>query len=495
MGQTLTAFEEADVFIVFGVGDGSLYRSLSSQLKKEDNRFLVFIEEQEELFLKAKNLPLAKDPKVRLYYFKQGNEEIFKQIAWEFVFLRFAYSQECPRDFFQHMEHYHRGVDLLASDCQDMGIKVLSNVIENLSLLPHSKLGQSLEGKCAGMTAIVCGAGPSLNQAIPLLSTLKDRALLIAGGSAITALSAQGIEPHLIAGIDPEPPSGRFLEQSSFQPPFFYQGRFNHELLKRVHGPLVRMPDSGSYPVEAWLAAECGIFAERFDAGWTVSNFCAAIAAHLGCATVIFVGMDFSCGPDAIYASNLSGEEHQGEMIELEKGKLYSKRDWLISAEWMGSFAAKHPEIQWINATEGGIDLPGIERKPLSEELFARQWDVEGIVHSLMAEALAADVALEKVGNVRNKLLESFKKSLSLCDALLKVWEKHYPGSPMEAGEYAVLEHELEQEIAAVHFLVPLWNVWKYPILRTGFDAVGQHLHRLLFFKNALEMHLSRTFS
>src|SRR5271170_3378158 len=108
------------------------------------------------------------------------------------------------------------------------------------------------------------------------------------------------------------------------------------------------MPDAGSYPLEAYLAAECGIFAERFDAGWTVANFCTALAAHLGCSTVIFVGMDFSCEPDNIYAAQIADEENREALIALQhEGKeLYSKRDWLMSAEWMCAFAQKNPHIR-----------------------------------------------------------------------------------------------------------------------------------------------------
>lgn len=486
MGQTLTNvdLEVIDAFIVYGVGDGSVYRSLASWLKKNDNRFLIFVEEDEERFLSAKELPLAKDPKVRLFFYKKGDVEIFQQIAWEFVFLRFGYSSEEGEEFFAQLEHYHRGVDLLASDCEDMGVKVLTNAIRNLARLPQSHLGQALEGKCAGIPAIVVGAGPSLNQAVHELAKLKDHAIIIAGGSAARALNAQGIEPHVFAHVDPKPPYHRFLEQECFETPFFYQGRFCSDLLPLVQGPLMWMADGGNYPLETWMAAESGVFAERFDAGWTVANFSTAIAAHLGCSPIILVGMDFSCGADAIYASQMAGVENQEELIEIKKGELYSKRDWMMSAEWTSAFARTHDKIEWINASTQGLDLPGIERKPLSEDLFKTQHDISGIVHTLTVDAPLSQAT--HIDEVREKLKKSFEKCLTLCDAMLKVWEKHYPHSPLEKGEYALLDTELEQEICHRHFLMPLWNVWKRPILRASFHPLGQHIHRLLFFKKAI---------
>ncbi|GEM_PF-705912 len=490
--------EDVDVLFVFCASNYAEYRTLTPWLKKSENHFLIFIEIQEEQFLKAKELPFAKDPKVRLFYAKKESEEIFHQIAWEFVFLRFAYTaplppfQEDAEEFFQRMEHYHRGVDLLASDSEDTGVRVLANALKNLSMLPESLLGSSLEGKCEGMTAVICGAGPSLNAAMSLLGSLKEKAVLIAGGSAVCALNAQGINPHIYANIDPEPPYKRFLAQDSFEVPFFYQGRFCNDLLQVVHGPLFWMPDAGSYPIESWLAAECGIFAERFDAGWTVANFCTSLAAHLGCSTLIFVGMDFSCGPEVIYASKIAGEENREALIELEKDRLYSKRDWLMAAEWMGDFAKKNPSIHCVNATAGGIDLPGIERKSLDEmaALLLPQCDIQSAVQSLQGLAAASNVTLEKVAAVRQRVLVSFEKTLALCEALLKMWEKSFPHSPMQQGDYALLEYDLEQEVCASHFLIPQWSVWKRPILRSSFHELGQHIHRLLFFKKAIELHL-----
>lgn len=490
--------KEIDVLLIFGVGDGSIYRSLSNWLRKEDGRFLVFIEGQEELFLKAKDFALAKDPRVRLFYWKRGDQEIFQHIAWEFVFLRFGYALSDPglklaaHDFFISLEHYHLGVDLLASDSEDMGLKVLTNVIKNLAALPKVRLGSSLEGKCAGLPAIICGAGTSLDHAAPLLTKVKENALVIAGGSSVRALNAKGISPHISAHVDPHPPYRRFLEQDCFETPLFYQARFCHSLLERAQGPLIFMPDSGSYPLEAWMAAELGIFAEPFESGWTVANFCTSLAVHLDCSPIIFVGMDFSCGPDATYASKISGEENARELIELEKDKLYSKRDWLMSAEWTSSFAKRNPKIQWINAS-AGIELPGIEHMKFSEiadSVLTSEFDMSAIVHTLISEAAFSQVSFEKVDNVRKRIKESFEKCLGLCDEMLKVWEKHYPKSPLDKGEYAILDIELEQQVCHRYFLAPLWNVWKRPILRTSFHELGQHLHRLLFFKKAIEMHL-----
>ena len=163
-----------------------------------------------------------------------------------------------------------------------------------------------------------------------------------------------------------------------------------------------------------------------------------------------------------------------------------------MSAEWTGALAAKHPQIQFLNASSSGIEIPSVPKVNLAEvsEGLQQEWDLFGMMHALCAQAPSSQVSSEKVADVRNRVKESFEKSLGLCDELLKVWEKYYPHSPLEKAEYALLEHDLEHEIAFVHFVAPLWSVWQKPILRSAFHPLGQHVHKLLFFKKALETHL-----
>ena len=68
-----------------------------------------------------------------------------------------------------------------------------SNFYKNLFELPKAKPASSLFSKFDKVPAIICGAGPSLEKNLPLLGTLKDRAIIFAGGTAMNALNAQGM--------------------------------------------------------------------------------------------------------------------------------------------------------------------------------------------------------------------------------------------------------------------------------------------------------------
>jgi hypothetical protein len=397
---------------------------------------------------------------------------------------------------FSKVEYYHCGIDLIVSDLQDMGVTVLKNVMDNQKKILSSFLGQSLQGKCRQIPAIICGAGPSLNHEIPLLETLKDRALLFAGGSAVTALTRQGITPHFCAHFDPDPPCQRFLDQDAAEIPHFYQSRFSSALLGLVHGPLLWMAESGNDPVEGWLKERYAIPFPAFDAGWTAANFCTAIAALLGCSPIIFVGMEFSCSSDQVYAGGVSAFEHSDGFTEVinEKGeKLLTKNDWIMSADWQSGLTQKYPHIHFLNATPCGLPVESIAKISLAEAAalhLKREFDLFGTVHSLLQGASRLNIAEAAGQQALDVLIESYYRCDKVCDQLLNLWEKSYPKSPMGVGDYAVVQHDLEQEEVFKRVLDPLWQVWKRPILRASNHPLGNHVHRLLFFKRAIEAHL-----
>jgi hypothetical protein len=468
---------DADVCCVYGGTLEEIYGRFESWLSEKEGRYLVFLQEDLD-----PSFALSLDPRVRFVALDQ--EEQFKQIAWEFVFLRFAYFDEVKSaESLQHLarfKHLQSGVHLTASDYSDGGEKVLRNVFHNARKRHHALPGQELSHAFKGIPAIICGSGPSLAKNIQLLKRLDQRALLFAGGSALNVLSAEGIVPHFSASIDPDPPSKRFYEQTAFEVPFFYQDRLAHRLLEMVHSPLLWMADSGGYPIEQWLSQT-----PPFDGGWNVATFGAALAQALGCAPIIFVGMDLSCTGEQLYAPGVKSVKEEENLIHV-RDALYSKPDWLMAAKWIEEFAHKHPECRWINATEGGLGFQGIPSESLESVIGAhlqRPFDLRGSVHARLQQIEAFMPSCEEQ-------LREVEKSLERCaqiaDQLLASIEKWYPQPPHEKGEIVLLEFDLEEELACHHILTPLWDVWKHVFQREITDPSKSFINKLLFFKRVI---------
>ncbi|MBM3192500.1 MAG: motility associated factor glycosyltransferase family protein, partial [Chlamydiae bacterium] len=88
-------------------------------------------------------------------------------------------------------------------------------LLANTQILLKSFYADDLRGKFQGVPAIVCGAGPSLKGAIPWLKQAENKALILAGGSTIAALTTQGVTPHLGLVFDPNPGEYARLKASS----------------------------------------------------------------------------------------------------------------------------------------------------------------------------------------------------------------------------------------------------------------------------------------
>jgi len=462
---------------VYGVKE-ALYTSLEEWLK--DN-FLIFIEEAS--FSEFEH-PLFHDPQVKIYLLNPYNEEeTFKQIGWDFAFVPFSYEPSGERGeyIFARIAFFQSGVELLTGDYRDFGETILENVRKNMKLLPSASRGLALSNAFVEIPAIICGAGPSLVKNMAQLGGLLDRALIFAGGSALKVLSDCQIRPHFGAGVDPTSYRERFLEQSAFEIPFFYQDRISKDLLSLVEGPLLWMPDTGAYSLERWVGEK--LLSEKpFDSGWTVGNFCTAISLRLGCNPIIFVGMDLSPSDTRLYAPGVEGSS------------LSDRKDWIMSGHWTEELVLQYPDRQFINATEGGRGFKGIEESSLesvTQKYLKKSFDLLSKIHVELQRIEKIKLTESAVADVWGLVEESLARCREKVSQLLTLMEEAYPHSPLEQARFILFEYECEEELIYTHYLQPLWNIWQ-PLFKRRRpelfkEPVSIKLNQLLFYQRSME--------
>ncbi|MDN3505872.1 MAG: DUF115 domain-containing protein [Simkaniaceae bacterium] len=444
---------ECDVLCVYGPPNSEVV----AWLDENPERYVVVISEGE-----------IAPSHVRMRSVSIQDEESLKKVAWEFVFLKFSYLGD--HGAFAKMQYFQEGVQLVASDYKERGLDLLANFMQNSELFDRARDGKDLFGSFSNVPAIICGAGPSLEEQIPYLRSLKDRALLFAGGTTLSSLSQFSIRPHFGGLVDPHPPVERLFAQQAHEVPLFFQARAHPTLLKQMQGPLLKIPGSDNDFFES----------DSFDAGWNVTTFLVALATHLGCSPIILVGVDLAQREEKCYAGDLNRTEG-GELIEVEEG-LSTRRDWLFAANWLSEFAKKHPEVEWVNASDG-LNIEGIEKKQLSDISFERENDLTSMIHGRiqgMEQGVFPDFQSEA-------LKASFQNVGKLCEQMLLLLEKIFPEPPEKNGEYILLELELEKEMAMGAFLKPVWDRWKYVFMRQISneipEAYGIGLNQWLFIK------------
>src|SRR5690606_38331900 len=116
------------------------------------------------------------------------------------------------KDFYQYNYNVRSNHLSELSFEYEFGTLPYRNSIRNLEVVRKSTSIKALKDLYKGCTALVVGAGPSLELDIPQIKENYDRLFIIAAGSSIQSLLYYGIKPHLIVSIDPAEINGKVFE-------------------------------------------------------------------------------------------------------------------------------------------------------------------------------------------------------------------------------------------------------------------------------------------
>lgn len=473
--------KRTNVLFVYGLGLGYSYDVLEEWLRASDRNYLAYIEDDPEVirrFLETERAQkILQDRQVRLFLFEDFSKSAakFDAVTSEFMGLEFKLSAIRPylRNRAKELMHLNSLLSFLMKmksiihqEYSAFSVPFYSNFYMNLHTLPESYLGKGLWGEFQGVPAIICGAGPSLSKNIGVLKTLQNKALIFGGSTSINALNAEGIMPHFGVGIDPNPAQlTRIITNHAYQLPFFVNFRMNSFALNAIQGDHLYVNSTHAYDVYSWFDKMLGIEGPGIIEGYNVINYALAIAIQLGCNPIMLVGVDLAYSEGHSYAkltpnhplyqdaAKFQTKTAQEDLIA--RKDIYGKHTftlwkWLMESVWFSKLAMEHPNLQLINATEGGIGFPGIPNRPLSEaarEHLNCSYDFEGMIHrTIQNSPMPPTVTHTKMMEGMALLSESLKRCEQACSSLVE----EYKGiiGKISAGE-AVQKNLITEKIAA----------------------------------------------
>ncbi len=246
----------------------------------------------------------------------------------------------------------------------------LENYTKNLADYAMASPNTPLKGVGAGRPIFVCGSGPSLTQALPLL---KDRpeAIILAADSALRLLVTHKIFPHMITSVDPQPMTSVKLT-STEQP---------QDTVLLFH------PNTNPGVVSAWkgpkMATDCHMpLYSRFQAAIPTKgslekhihcqlHMAFNVAELLGGSPIILVGSDLCYKANRMHAQGTSyldfaapGDEHMvttnGVIKVTNKDGLEVTTSPLFqSYQNMWTTKLKECPVEVYNISEGGLHIEG----------------------------------------------------------------------------------------------------------------------------------------
>ena len=505
--------EENEVIYCYGV-EGKV-DALEKWLFAHQSHRLIFMEDQIEAFAfflsQKKAKAFIQSKQVKWVFLTSFLEEEIKEVIWPYLFRPFKLlmSPSKASSFHAFFMELKWGAEMSACLYRDLGVTYLKNVCSNLLLTKSFISGESLRDCFKNIPAILCGAGPSLERNIDQLKQLQEKALIFGGGSALTALCQRQIGIHFGASLDPAPPKERFLRQNYFEAPFFYQNQLSSDFFSLFQGKRICFGESGGFPLERYFMDQLMLHLPFFDAGTHVGTFMVHIAAHLGCSPIILVGMD---GGKKIEGHNyIQGVEQPYEEAPRKDplfaqdrfgNQVATRCDFMLGHLWISHFAKKHSSILFLNATEGGISMEGIQElslRKIQEKYLSRAFDLKGHICQTLLCAKRELIDQEKV----HRLFEEVRQSLKRCVQKFLDFVEIISSSRQERLNTKFFEfHDLEikQEIFYQKVLAPLWGVWRFflqkeeIINQMSYPPLEKKLQQVLFFKKVCETYETRVF-
>ena len=378
---------------------------------------------------------------------------------------------------------------LCFSDFRDFGKSVLTNVLQNAKTLQKNFCASSLYGAFKDVPALICGAGSSLDVQKSCIEGLQNKALIFVGGSSIASFTKESLPFHIAGAIDPNVPKERFSSIAALEKPFFYKLRSDPFVKNLFCKEKFLSPPSDGYPLEEHIYK---IFAEESfleDTGFTVGNYLGALAASLGCNPVVLVGMDGGALEGKEYASgvidtgvldtSIIDDKCQRNPIakkSIKGNALFTRKDLLASHDYFAKLPKAFPNTKFINATFDGLEIEGMDHKALSDAFEKEiELDIEGMLQCALATGKSKSFNGELF---RKRLSKSMEQTRLYVEKIL-----HEIGKEDQAnhGLLALYEIELEEEIAHLKILHPVYEVFKYAI--ESQDSREEYLHKMLFYK------------
>jgi hypothetical protein len=177
----------------------------------------------------------------------------------------------------------------------------LLQTLANLPVIAREGDAAALDGLLAGHPAVIVGAGPSLDDQLPALAALQDRAVVVAPHDA-AALLAGGVRPRRrCRSASWNAPSRRPRRSGRYLP----HGRRRQPAPSAFTGFagrtfVFKVSDHEPWP---WLRA-AGLDRGTLRAWGSVVTTAFDLAVRLGCAPIVFAGLDLSYPVRRPYCAN-----------------------------------------------------------------------------------------------------------------------------------------------------------------------------------------------
>ncbi len=314
------------------------------------------------------------------------------------------------------------------------------NPIMNMS--KEGLLINKLFNEFNGKSAIIVSAGPSLNKNIHLLKYVKDKALIAAVGTASKILDSNNIKPHFRFAMD----SGK-TEKLIFEnlveddSTLVYSDRVQHEVVPLFKRRLKMILDLDY--LTNYVYTKSKIEYETLSSGFSIANTALSTLIKLGFKNIIFLGQDLCYTKDRLYADgswlkddkiNIKDKVYNYIKIkDINGNDVYTLESFLGMRAIFEEIVYLNPNVNYINATEGGIGIRGTKIKTFQnviDEDLIEKYDYDSFFDDLFKQNKDdkdSKKVLNTIINLKNEIDKMIKINDLRIEGLKKI-DRHLEG-------------------------------------------------------------------
>lgn len=266
------------------------------------------------------------------------------------------------------VQHIENAMSLNCNISITSSVLHFRNYWSNVPYILKHQSATVLQRRFVGYSVIIVSSGPSLNKNIHILRECQGKAIIIAASTAIGALAKAGIKPDFLVICDPQPALYDCLKD-------FFSVEVPLVIRTEASGKVVENYPGEMYFFHPKVVSVFGIEDKlleipRIRSSISVATAAVDFAVYCGAKQIILIGQDLAYGDNGEnYAQGVrGGGDRDHEYIKVPGyygGEVLTNRIFRTVIEYFGLYVQKHPEIEFINATEGGALLAAMENIPL----------------------------------------------------------------------------------------------------------------------------------
>ncbi len=227
-----------------------------------------------------------------------------------------------------------------------------------------------LREQFTGKTCFIIAAGPSLDHNMQELKRVSDGGVILATGTVLRKLLVQGIRPDYVIVTDAG--AGTYRQIEGVQEcgvPLLFMATAYHKIVQDYQAEKYAIFQEG-FPASEEYAAEHGY--GMTETGGSVATTAASLGVRLGCSEIVFCGLDLAyTGGKAHAAQTDDTRDVTNTAVEwvedIHGQKVLTARNLNSYRKWIEQYIAKHPKINFIDATEGGAKIQGAVLQKLTD--------------------------------------------------------------------------------------------------------------------------------